>query len=369
MIDQDISQTLAAQIKQATREKYQRFIIQGNNTKSFLGNKVVGEILNISPHRGIINYEPSELIITARAGTPLREIEQLLAENNQMLGFEPPYYNDNATLGGTIACGLSGPRRAYAGAARDFVLGCRIINGKGEILHFGGEVMKNVAGYDVSRLMTGAMGTLGILLDISLKVIPKPPKELTITQVCSMADAIKEMYKLSLTPLPISATAYIDDTLYIRLSGSPFNLSASQKKIKGDLVSLPEFWQNLKEQQLDVFSRSHHKNTWRFSIASDFPPINLPGKWVYEWGGALRWLITDEKLPSKQIYDIATEAGGHAYLHRRANGVYSIYNDTHEFVINRYQTMSAGVHKLNKRLKDAFDPHHLFNIGKMYADI
>lgn len=194
--------------------------ITGSGSKAFLGRAVEGELLDVATHRGIVHYQPTELVITARAGTTLREIEAVLEEHKQILAFEPPHFGDAATLGGTFACGVSGPRRAYAGAARDFVLGMKLINGRGELLHFGGEVMKNVAGYDVSRLMTGAMGTLGVILEVSLKVLPRPSYELTLAHACTAAAAITRMNQWAGRPLPVSATCFVDGVLYVRLSGA-----------------------------------------------------------------------------------------------------------------------------------------------------
>ena len=205
-MDKDLTAKLEAHVRDAlTRSAPLR--ISGGGTKTFLGRATEGEPLDVAGHRGIVNYQPTELVITARAGTPLLEINAALHERNQMLGFEPPHFGDNATLGGTIACGLSGPRRAYAGAARDFVLGMKLINGRGELLHFGGEVMKNVAGYDVSRLMTGAMGTLGVITEVSLKVLPNPASELTLMQACTADDAITRMNQWAGRPLPIEIVA------------------------------------------------------------------------------------------------------------------------------------------------------------------
>ena len=205
-MNSDISQQLQQQVQHAFEQKKALSII-GGNSKAFYGRTderiASAETIDLSGHCGVLNYEPTELVITARAGTPLHEIEKVLEDNGQMLPFEPPAYADSATIGGTIACNLSGPRRAYAGAARDFLLGCKIISGKGEILSFGGEVMKNVAGYDVSRLMAGAIGTLGVLLEVSLKVLPKAEMESTQFFQCSAVEALDKIHAWSQTPLPL----------------------------------------------------------------------------------------------------------------------------------------------------------------------
>ncbi|MDH5258770.1 MAG: glycolate oxidase subunit GlcE, partial [Gammaproteobacteria bacterium] len=205
----DQTQKLQAQVASAVSEKRSLNII-GGNSKAFYGRTSKCESLHLQAHSGIVSYEPTELVMTVRAGTPLEEIEDALSKNNQMLPFEPPHYGSGATIGGTIACNLSGPRRAYSGAARDYVLGTKIINGKAEVLRFGGEVMKNVAGYDASRLMTGAMGTLGVLLEVSFKVLPRFASEITLVQEINADDAISKMNQWAGMPNPISATAYLN---------------------------------------------------------------------------------------------------------------------------------------------------------------
>ncbi len=228
--------------------------ITGGNSKAFFGRESTGQLLTVSTHQGIVNYHPSELVITARAGTPLSTLEQTLAGQGQMLAFEPPYFTDSATLGGTIACGFSGSRRPFTGAARDFVLRCKIINGKGEVLSFVGEVMKNVAGYDVSRLMAGAMGTLGILLEIFLKVLPQPAVEQTTCFELNPVDAINKMTALASQSLPLSGLSYDGRIVYARLSGAEKAVTASVKKIGGEAAKSDRlFWQNLNEQRLEFF--------------------------------------------------------------------------------------------------------------------
>ncbi len=262
----DQCQTLRDQVIDAQTQQ-RPLSIQGNNTKSFLGQLCDAPIIDVSGHSGILHYEPTELVITARAGTLLSEIRQCLDEHQQMLAFEPPAYGEKATLGGTIACNLSGPRRPYTGAARDYVLGCRIINGQGHVMQFGGEVMKNVAGYDVSRLMTGSMGTLGILLDISLKVIPKPVHELTISKELDADQAIQLMSHWRQQPVPVSACCHDGQQLFFRLSGSEQALKTAHNKIGGERIDNgDQFWQRLNEHQ-HAFFRSN-KTVWRLSLPS-----------------------------------------------------------------------------------------------------
>ncbi|HEY9052812.1 MAG TPA: glycolate oxidase subunit GlcE [Gammaproteobacteria bacterium] len=353
MIDKDISKELQQQVKQAIAAKT-ALCISAGNTKHFYGREPAGTPLNISEHSGVVNYEPTELVITARAGTPLKEIEALLASENQILGFEPPAFGDAATIGGTIACNFSGPGRAFAGAARDFVLGSKIINGKAEELHFGGEVMKNVAGYDVSRLMCGAMGTLGVLLELSIKVLPKAEADLTLIQELDADDALKKVHSLARQSLPISATCFDDNTLHIRLSGSNGTVQAARKMIGGDeLTSGEQFWHQIKEQQHTFFKSKH--SLWRLSLASNTPVLNIPGKYLYEWNGAQRWLLSDEN--AEIIRNRTAQVGGHAQCFRNhGNRDYA------------FHSLDKGLLKIHRQLKQAFDPDGIFNPGRMYAE-
>ena len=362
-MNSDISQQLQKQVQDAFDKKTALSII-GGNSKSFYGCTdalaASAETLDISGHLGVLNYEPTELVITARAGTPLQYIENLLEGNGQMLPFEPPAFSDNATIGGTIACNLSGPRRAYTGAARDFLLGCKIINGKGEILGFGGEVMKNVAGYDVSRLMAGAMGTLGVLLEVSLKVLPKPEVESTQLFQCSTVEALEKIHDWSQTPLPLSASSYHDSILRIRLSGAKEAVKAAEDTVSGETMAEAEqYWQQLKEQRLDFFTGD--KPLWRISLASDCESIGLPEGYddeddcLYEWGGALRWLKCD--APAEMIQLAAAELDGHASLFR---------HDGHSSV---FQPLTPGLMRIHQNLKQAFDPENIFNPGKLYPEL
>lgn len=354
MADQDIAADLQERIRKAAAEGT-ALSIAGGHTKSFYGRPAAGLPLDVSGHRGLVNYEPTELVITARAGTPLREIETLLADSGQMLPFEPPQFGADATLGGTVACNLSGPRRPYTGAARDFVLGTRIINGKGESLSFGGEVMKNVAGYDVSRLMVGALGTLGVLLEISLKVLPLPESEITLSRLTTAHDALEQVQAWGRLPLPISATCWDGTTLYTRLSGSAGAVQTARKQLGGDEVDDGEqLWRNIKERCSSFFNTG--QNLWRFSIASDVPPMDLAGDWLYEWGGAQRWLKSDADFD--RIQAIATAAGGHATLVRSSGDRNRVF-----------QPLSTGLLQIHKRLKQAFDPAGILNPERMYIGV
>jgi len=350
----DLSQTLREQVLDA-REHQQPVSIQGNNTKGFLGNSGATPILDTSAHSGILHYEPTELVLTARAGTLLSDITQCLDEHQQMLAFEPPGFGDKATLGGTIACNLSGPRRPYAGAARDFVLGCCIINGQGQVLKFGGEVMKNVAGYDVSRLMTGAMGTLGILLDISIKVVPKPPMELTIRKEVDNEQALQVMSRWRQRPMPVSAACHDGNHLYFRLSGSESALKSAQNKMGGDRVDNGEdFWERLREHKHAFFDIN--KPLWRLSLPANTPLFNLDGKQFIDWGGAQRWLVSS--MDADKIRALTYKAGGHASLYRRMDSE-----------VETFHPLPEAMLPIHQRIKQAFDPDNIFNPGRMYKTI
>lgn len=354
MSENDISADLRQQVEQALSSGTTQNICAGN-TKQFYGRTTAGDTLDVSQHRGIINYEPTELVITARAGTPLKEIEQVLAEESQMLAFEPPAFGSTATLGGTIACNFSGPRRAFSGSARDFVLGCTLINGKAELLHFGGEVMKNVAGYDVSRLMCGAMGTLGVILEVSVKVLPKPETELTLVQQRGVADSLAKVHSLARQPLPVSATSFNDNALHIRLSGTDGAVHAARKLIGGDeLPAGDDYWQQLKEHELEEFDTD--ANLWRLSLVSNAPVLNLLGSTLYEWNGAQRWLMTSEN--SEVIREEVSRQGGHAVCFRQRTDIQQVFHP-----------LDSGLLKIHRQLKKAFDPDAIFNPGRMYAEI
>jgi len=359
----DISHELQQQVQRAFKKKVALRIV-GGNSKNFYGCDISAETLSVAEHRGVLSYEPTELVITVRAGTPLKIIEKLLNENGQMLPFEPPAFSEHATIGGTVACNLSGPRRAYAGAARDYLLGCKIINGKGEMLTFGGEVMKNVAGYDVSRLMAGAMGSLGVLLEVSLKVLPKSEAETTQLIHCSSVEAIDKMHSWSQTPLPVSATSFHDSVLRVRLSGASKSVTAAVNHIGGNsMENANQYWQDLKEQRLDFFNTE--KTLWRLSLASDIESVFVESAgeddFLYEWGGALRWLKSNES--AEIIQSTVAELDGHAILFRRAD----VFRDGSQST--SFQPLTPGLMRIHKNLKQAFDPNNILNPGKLYPEL
>ncbi|GAB3426593.1 glycolate oxidase subunit GlcE [Massilia solisilvae] len=329
--------------------------IRGGGTKDWYGQALDGEILDTRTHTGIVDYEPTELVITARCGTPLAEIEAVLAERNQMLAFEPPHFGAGATFGGAIAAGLSGPRRANSGAARDFVLGATIMDGKGEVLRFGGQVMKNVAGYDVSRLMAGSLGTLGLLLDLSVKVLPRAFRETTLRFDISEIEALRKLNEWGGQPLPISASCWTGGELTLRLSGAQAAVDAAVKSLGGQVVEDADpFWASLREQQHAFFAGE--TALWRLSVPSTTGAIVLGGAQLIEWGGAQRWLRADSDEASAQaIRATAAACGGHATLFRGGDKRVGVF-----------QPLAPAVAKIHARLKAAFDPAHIFNPGRMY---
>ena len=348
-----IVQQLAETLRDSAANKTPLRIV-GGGTKDFYGNPTTSEALSTSAYRGIVEYEPTELVITARAGTPLAEIEAAMKEKNQMLAFEPPHFGANSTLGGCIAAGLSGPRRPYAGAVRDLVLGVRILDGAGADLRFGGQVMKNVAGYDVSRLMAGAMGTLGVILEVSLKTLPLPATELTLHQQHNEVDAIRLMNEWAGQPLPISATAWCGGDLGIRLSGAASAVEAARKKLGGDVVDATQaatFWQGIRDHADPFFAKD--ETLWRLSVKSTAPAITLPGTQLIEWNGALRWLRTDAS--ASDVRAAAQEAGGHATLFRHGKSEDGVFHP-----------LSPTLAAIHRRLKKTFDPAGILNADRLY---
>ena len=290
MADHDIGTDLQQQVEHAANTKT-LLNIAGGGSKSFLGVTSNAKTLDVRHHDGVISYEPTELVIKARAGTPLKTLTDMLSDNGQMLPFEPPAFGAEATIGGTVACALAGPARPYLGGVRDYVLGCQVLNGRAQSLRFGGEVMKNVAGYDVSRLMTGAMGTLGVLLDVSVKVLPKAESEITLAQPLDASDAIEAMQALAGSGLPVTASAWIDGDMFTRLSSTEGAVNAAASKLPGDKIENPQLWTELKEQRLPFFSTD--APLWRISTPALTPVMDIEGSWLYDWAGMQRWLKSD----------------------------------------------------------------------------
>ncbi len=332
--------------------------IRGGGSKDFYGGPLAGDVLDMRAHAGIVSYEPTELVITARCGTPLAAVESALAARRQFLACEPPRFG-NATVGGAVAAGLSGPRRAAVGSLRDFVLGIRIMDGEGRVLKFGGEVMKNVAGFDVSRLMTGALGTLGLILDVSLKVLPLPAGDASLRFEMPQDKALEAMNRWAGQPLPLMASGWQDDVLTIRLSGARAAVTAACRKLGGEplgAAAADEFWNGLREQSAAFFAGPDTRGPlWRLSLPSVTAPLELPGPQLIEWGGAQRWLRGDPD--AAQLREAAATAGGHATLFRgrdKARGVFA--------------PLQPALMEVHRRLKQSFDPYGVFNPGRMYPE-
>jgi glycolate oxidase FAD binding subunit len=331
--------------------------IRGGGTKDWYGQALEGDVLDTRAYTGIVSYEPTELVVTARCGTPLEEIEALLAQHNQMLAFEPPRFGPGSTIGGVVASALSGPRRASAGAARDFVLGAVLMDGRGEALRFGGQVMKNVAGYDVSRLLAGSLGTLGLIMEVSLKVLPVPLREASLRFEMSEIDALRHLNEWAGQPLPISASCWHRGVLSLRLSGAEAAVVAAQRKLGGAALDDGAdegagFWASLRDQTHPYFSGG---SLWRMSVPSAASAIILRGEQLIEWGGAQRWLKVDDAAQADSIRRTVSAAGGHAALFRGPDKS-----------AGAFHPLAPAVMKIHQRLKDSFDPAGIFNPGRMY---
>jgi len=329
--------------------------LRGGGSKDFYGNAPRGEALDTRGYAGIVSYEPSELVVTARCGTPLSELEAALEERGQCLAFEPPHFGPGATFGGCIAAGLSGPRRASAGALRDFVLGVRLIDGRGRALTFGGQVMKNVAGYDLARLAAGSLGTLALIAEASVKVLPKPAAELTLKLELPEARALEAMNRWAAQPLPVSASAWHDGELHLRLSGAAPAVRAAAQKIGGDELGGPQApWTGIREHRHRFFGGD--EPLWRLALPPTSPPLGLPGRQLIEWGGGLRWLKSG--AAPGELREAARRAGGHATLFRGADKA-----------CGAFAPLDPVLARLHRELKKAFDPAGVLNPGRMYPEL
>lgn len=326
--------------------------IVGGKSKPFLGGACGADALSTIEHSGITNYEPTELVVSVRCGTSLDALNQTLAANNQMLPFEPPVF-PGGTIGGVLACGLSGSARPYRGSARDYVLGLRVVNGQGQALKFGGEVMKNVAGYDVSRLQVGAFGSLGLLLEASMKVLPKPEHEITLQNSIEEPPALSSMIRFARQPLPLTGAMVIESDQYIRLSGSRSAVEAAALEIGGTHVDdAKTLWQSVSNLTHPFFDDP--RTLWRVSVPEWAPQAALSGSWLFDWGGAQRWLKTDE--PASAVFASAAKLGGHATR-------FSSPEPDEEV----FQPLPSAMSQLHTRLRDSFDPQRLFNPGRYYS--
>ncbi len=329
--------------------------ISGTGTKSFLGQRAEdNQSLDVTGHRGIIEYDPAELVLVARAGTPLREIESILKDHGQILGFEPPFADSGATLGGAVASGLAGPRRAYSGAVRDFILGAGFVNGKGEIITTGGKVMKNVAGFDLFRPMAGAMGTLGVLLKVALRIIPKPEIEQTlILDESDELNALKIMNLWAAKTQAISAAAWDGMNIRIRLSGSSASIAHGSALIGGEKLPNGDYWQDLNNFKLDFFQQQGR--LWRISVAPMSESIGKNLNQLVDWGGAQRWLKSDESAETIRTW--ATRLGGHAESYSQDQSTAT------------YHPLEKNSFALHQRFKAALDPAGILNPGRMYPGL
>ena len=334
--------------------------VVGGATKDFYGQTLVGATLDTTLYSGIVDYDPTELVITARCGTPIADLERAMNERGQYLAFDAPRFGPGGTLGGVIAAGLSGPRRQAVGAVRDFVLGVRMMDGKGDVLTFGGQVIKNVAGFDVSRLLVGSLGTLGLLLDMSLKALPLPVAEETLKLGVPEDQALDLMNRWSGKPFPISATAHSNGDLYVRLSGARAAVRSARATIGGervDAAAAVTYWAGIRDH-VDPFFRAVVQSDaplWRVSVPSTAPALALPGAQLIEWGGALRWLATSTEAAT--IRDAAKRVGGHATLFRGGDKSVGVF-----------QPLEPTLDRLHRKLKGEFDPASIFNRGRMYQD-
>jgi len=330
--------------------------IRGGGSKDGYGNALEGDVLDTRGHAGIVAYEPTELFITAKCGTPLAEIEAALAASGQCLPFEPPRFSADSTIGGVVAAGLSGPRRVSAGALRDFVLGVKLLDGEARELAFGGQVMKNVAGYDVSRVMAGSLGTLGLITEVSLKVLPRPVADATLRFAMTQAEALDTLNRWAARPLPIVASAWEAGMLTLRLAGARAAVETAQQNIGAGETEEGAVWDTLRDQTAAFFQT---KTLWRLSVPSTAPELNLPGDQLIEWGGALRWLKSD--APAETIRAATAAVGGSATLYRAPAEL--------KAQVGAFAPLPAPLMALHQNLKAAFDPRGLFNPGRFYREL
>ncbi|MEP6547653.1 MAG: glycolate oxidase subunit GlcE [Gammaproteobacteria bacterium] len=347
-----------------SRDHRQPVEIRGGGTKSFYGELPIGEPLDVTGLAGISSYEPTELVVTVRAGTPLAELEAVLAQHGQCLPFEPPRFSVGGTVGGMVAAGLSGPSRANAGSVRDHVLGVTLLNGRGEILTFGGQVAKNVAGYDVSRLLAGSLGILGIICEVSLKVLPVSRSVATLSFDCDERHALAQLNRWASQPLAITGSSWHEGRLHVRLGGASAAVSAACNKLGGaalDPDAAAAWWLSLRDQSddffaLDASALSRGECLWRLSVPASTAPSQLPGRQLIEWNGAQRWWRTT--ADSDTVRSAAGEVGGHATLVR-----------TLDKSAGAFAPVSEALMRIHRGLKQAFDPQHIFNRGRLYAEL
>ncbi len=355
----DALQRLVEQVRGARADK-RLLDIRGGGSKAFYGGPVQGEPLDVKGLAGIASYEPSELVVTTRGGTPLAELEATLAEKGQCLPFEPPRFGDAGTVGGMVAAGLAGPARVAVGGVRDYVLGAKLLNGRAELLAFGGTVMKNVAGYDVARALAGSMGVLGVICEVSLKVLPVLPATLTLRLEADQAAAIRRLNEWGGQPLPLNASAWWDGMLVLRLAGAAAAVRSAHEKIGGEIIEATlaaGFWSGLRDQRDEFFvgaakAVDSGAALWRLSVPPTTPPLKLSGEQLLEWGGAQRWICTT--APASVLREAAQHAGGHAVLFRG-----------HDKSAGAFAPLTPAMARLQRELQRAFDPDGLFNPARL----
>ncbi len=353
----DVLQALSDKIRKAV-DRGRPLRIRGGGSKDFYGQDLHGELLDVRPLAGLVAYEPSELVVTVRAGTRLRDLEAVLAEAGQCLPFEPPRFGTGGTVGGMVAAGLSGPARASVGAVRDYVLGVQMLNGRGQSLTFGGQVMKNVAGYDVSRLLAGSLGTLGVIAEVSLKVLPVAPAERTLLFELSETSARQQLNRWGGQPLPINASCWADGQLAVRLRGAQAAIASATQLMGGhalDAERADRQWSALRDQALPFFRLAPGEALWRCSVPDTATPLNL-GPTLVEWHGAQRWIKATPQ-DAARVREAATRAGGHATLFRGGDGVTPVFTP-----------LSASLARIHAQLKREFDPAGIFCPGRLYPD-
>jgi glycolate oxidase FAD binding subunit len=338
--------------------------IRGGGTKAFYGGQPSGEPLDMSGLAGISSYEPTELVVTVRAGTLLSDLEATLLEHGQCLPFEPPRFAPGGTLGGTVAAGLSGPARANVGSVRDHVLGVTLLNGRGEVVTFGGQVAKNVAGYDVSRLMAGSLGILGVLCEVSIKVLPINRAARTLLFECDENRALDQLHVWASQPWPVTASAWHEGRLWVRLSGAQAAVTSACNNFGGTAVepgAALAAWSDLRDQTHEFFrfgeaDLNRGERLWRLSLPTIAAPVRLPGRQLIEWNGAERWWRT--AADAREVRAAATGAGGHATLIRGADKSCGVFTPVSDVLM-----------RIHRGLKQAFDPARVFNRGRLYAEL
>ncbi len=366
----EIAQRIRAALASATALR-----VRGGGSKDFLGSAPRGELLETRGVAGIVAYEPSELVVTVRAGTPLRELEATLANAGQHLAFEPPNFSPsadsagNATCGGMIASGLSGPARASVGALRDHVLGVTMLNGRAELLVFGGQVMKNVAGYDLSRLMAGSMGTLGVIIEVSLKVVPFAPLEATLSFELEQSAALDALHRWNSQALPLNASCWVEDEgkpmLFVRLRGAVAAVESACKRLGGERMNqavAASDWEACRQQRLPFFQQpgAPELSLWRISVPPTTAPLPLPQPQLIEWHGGQRWLWAVAEQ-GEALRSVARAAGGHASLFRAGNETQR-QNGT-------LQALAPASWRIQQELKRQFDPAGILNPGRLYPGL